>query len=101
ADLTTGEPVRLGMAVGILAGQSIGEPGTQLAMKAFHSGGIANASGDIRGGLPRIIDLFEARHLSPGALLAPVSGIVHVTKAEGRSMSLTILDPEHGNPLAF
>nr|BBH87197.1 DNA-directed RNA polymerase subunit beta' [Thermosporothrix sp. COM3] len=64
SDLATGKLVNGGTAVGILAGQSIGEPGTQLSMKAFHSGGIANAQGDIRFGLPRVIELFEARRPS-------------------------------------
>jgi DNA-directed RNA polymerase subunit beta' len=76
SDLSTGKLVRLGTAVGVIAGQSIGEPGTQLSMKAFHSGGIANAQGDIRQGLPRVIELFEARSPIPSAPQATLSGTV-------------------------
>ena len=78
SDLATGELVRRDMAVGIIAGQSIGEPGTQLSMKAFHSGGIANAQGDIRRGLPRVIELFEARRPPHPAPLALRSGVVDI-----------------------
>ena len=57
----TGEPVQVGEAVGIIAAQSIGEPGTQLTMRTFHNGGVAG--GDITQGLPRVEELFEARKL--------------------------------------
>mgnify|MGYP000582802675 FL=1 len=59
ANMATGEPVQVGEAVGIIAAQSIGEPGTQLTMRTFHSGGVAG--GDITQGLPRVEELFEAR----------------------------------------
>ncbi|GHP00772.1 DNA-directed RNA polymerase subunit beta' [Reticulibacter mediterranei] len=83
SDLARGTLVRLGTAVGIIAGQSIGEPGTQLSMRAFHSGGIANAAGDIRAGLPRVIELFEGRTPPQPAPLAPFAGIMHVEKDTG------------------
>jgi DNA-directed RNA polymerase subunit beta' len=60
-DLSTRSPVKVGTAVGIIAAQSIGEPGTQLTMRTFHSGGIAGGQGDITQGLPRVEELFEAR----------------------------------------
>src|SRR5258708_5048981 len=69
-DLGTGKLVKRGVAVGIIAGQSIGEPGTQLTMRTFHSGGIANAQGDITQGLPRVTELFEGRVPKGVALLA-------------------------------
>jgi DNA-directed RNA polymerase subunit beta' len=60
-DLARGKPVQRGTAVGIVAAQSIGEPGTQLTLRTFHTGGTASASGDITQGLPRVDELFEAR----------------------------------------
>ena len=57
--LATGKTIELGEAVGVIAAQSIGEPGTQLTMRTFHTGGIAGS--DIAGGLPRVVELFEAR----------------------------------------
>jgi DNA-directed RNA polymerase subunit beta' len=75
-DLATGQLVALGTAVGIIAGQSIGEPGTQLTMRTFHSGGIAQNASDITLGLPRVNELFEARTPTHSAILAKRSGIV-------------------------
>jgi len=77
-DLATGELVRLGTAVGILAAQSVGEPGTQLTMRTFHSGGIANAQGDITQGLPRVEELFEAKKPAYAALLSACEGVVEI-----------------------
>ena len=77
-DLATGTLVKQGVAVGIIAGQSIGEPGTQLTMRTFHSGGIANAQGDITQGLPRVSELFEARIPKRAALLAEIDGTVQI-----------------------
>ena len=74
ADLASGNPVKIGEAVGIIAAQSIGEPGTQLTMRTFHSGGVAGA--DITQGLPRVEELFEARTPKKTSVLAEVSGIV-------------------------
>ncbi len=79
-DLATGKLVKRGVAVGVIAGQSIGEPGTQLTMRTFHSGGIANAQGDITQGLPRVSELFEARVPKGAALLAESDGIVQIEK---------------------
>ena len=79
-DLATGRLVQQGVAVGIIAGQSIGEPGTQLTMRTFHSGGIANAQGDITQGLPRVNELFEARVPKGAALLAQTEGTIHIEK---------------------
>ena len=77
-DLSSGSLVRLFTAVGIIADQSVGEPGTQLTMRTFHSGGIANAQGDITQGLPRVEELFEVRTPRHPALLCEQEGIVHV-----------------------
>jgi len=78
-DLATGRTVEIGTAVGIVAAQAIGEPGTQLTMRTFHTGGAAG--GDITTGLPRVEELFEARNPKSPAILSEVSGKVTVTKA--------------------
>ncbi|MDD5749414.1 MAG: DNA-directed RNA polymerase subunit beta' [Patescibacteria group bacterium] len=70
------QPVKLGTAVGIVAAQSIGEPGTQLTMRTFHTGGVAE--GDITQGLPRVEELFEARLPKKKAILAPLAGVVSI-----------------------
>jgi DNA-directed RNA polymerase subunit beta' len=98
ADLATGKLVRPAMAVGVIAGQSIGEPGTQLSMKAFHSGGIANAQGDIRAGLPRVIELFEARPPSPKAPLAHCSGVATIEQHAKTGQCIIIITPEQEKP---
>jgi len=74
SSLATGEPALMGEAVGIIAAQSIGEPGTQLTMRTFHTGGIAGL--DITSGLPRVIELFEARIPKGVSILSEISGIV-------------------------
>ena len=76
ADLATGKRVNVGEAVGIIAAQSIGEPGTQLTMRTFHSGGIAGSN--ITQGLPRVEELFEARRPKKTAVVTEHSGIVHI-----------------------
>jgi DNA-directed RNA polymerase subunit beta' len=87
-NLATGNMVDLGEAVGIVAAQSIGEPGTQLTMRTFHSGGVARA--DITTGLPRVEELFEARQPKASALLADREGIVTFEQAEdGRKLVIT------------
>ncbi len=87
--LATGELVELGAAVGIIAAQSIGEPGTQLTMRTFHTGGIAGVS-DITSGLPRVVELFEARSPKGQALIAEIDGSVDVlTDGELRRLRLT------------
>ena len=73
--MATGEPVQLGESVGIIAAQSIGEPGTQLTMRTFHTGGIASAE-DITQGLPRVEELFESRRPKSMAIMSEISGVV-------------------------
>ena len=83
--LATMRPVMEGEAVGIIAAQSIGEPGTQLTMRTFHTGGIAGA--DITSGLPRVEELFEARAPRGEAVLSEIDGVVEVSEvSEGRSI---------------
>ena len=80
-NLATGRHVEIGEAVGIIAAQSIGEPGTQLTMRTFHTGGVASAE-DITQGLPRVEELFEARKPKGNAIIAHISGRVSITTAE-------------------
>jgi len=81
-DLGRGKLVEVGVAVGIVAAQSIGEPGTQLTLRTFHSGGVA-AGGDITSGLPRVEELFEARKKPKGeAVVTEIDGIAHVERSE-------------------
>ena len=75
SNLATGQPVTVGEAVGIIAAQSIGEPGTQLTMRTFHTGGVASAA-DITQGLPRVEELFEARKPKTLAILSEIDGVV-------------------------
>ena len=79
-NMATGKLVESGEAIGIMAAQSIGEPGTQLTMRTFHSGGVANANDDITQGLPRVEELFEARCPKHPAVLAKIAG--EITKVE-------------------
>ncbi|MFA5062433.1 MAG: DNA-directed RNA polymerase subunit beta' [Patescibacteria group bacterium] len=82
-DLGHNKPVEFGVAVGTIAAQSIGEPGTQLTMRTFHTGGVAGG-GDITQGLPRVDELFEARSPKKQALLAEVSGEIEIEEADGK-----------------
>src|SRR5258708_10287857 len=79
-DLAANEIAKLGAAVGIIAAQSIGEPGTQLTMRTFHTGGIAGAQGDITQGLPRVEELFEARVPKDKAEMSEIDGVVEIVK---------------------
>jgi DNA-directed RNA polymerase subunit beta' len=82
-DLGRGTMVELGSAVGIVAAQSIGEPGTQLTLRTFHTGGVAATGADITTGLPRVEELFEARKMPKGeALVAEISGTIHIKQSE-------------------
>ncbi|MFZ3129977.1 MAG: DNA-directed RNA polymerase subunit beta' [Desulfosporosinus sp.] len=81
-NLATGRPVEMGEAVGIIAAQSIGEPGTQLTMRTFHTGGVAG--GDITQGLPRVEELFEARKPKGQAIIAEAGGKVSISEVKGR-----------------
>ena len=80
-NLATGRHVEIGEAVGIIAAQSIGEPGTQLTMRTFHTGGVASAE-DITQGLPRVEELFEARKPKGNAIISRIAGTVSITNAE-------------------
>ena len=88
--LATGKPVEVGEAVGIISAQSIGEPGTQLTMRTFHTGGVVGL--DITSGLPRIVELFEARTPKGKAVLSPINGKVksiEVTPEGNRNVLIT------------
>ena len=89
--LATHLKVELGEAVGVIAAQSIGEPGTQLTMRTFHAGGVAES--DITHGLPRVVELFEARTPKGAAKVAEHSGVVRV-ELEGRTRKVTIVGNE-------
>ncbi|MBQ9955436.1 MAG: DNA-directed RNA polymerase subunit beta', partial [Eggerthellaceae bacterium] len=90
-DLATARPVNIGTAVGIIAAQSIGEPGTQLTMRTFHTGGVAGE--DITHGLPRVQELFEARKPKGQAVLAEIAGTLQIA-GDKVSKTLTIHDQE-------
>ncbi|MGQ9832945.1 MAG: DNA-directed RNA polymerase subunit beta' [Candidatus Villigracilaceae bacterium] len=93
-DLGRGTMVELGAAVGIVAAQSIGEPGTQLTLRTFHTGGVA-AGGDITTGLPRVEELFEARKTPKGeAVVAEIDGTVHIQTSE-QYADMRIVKVEH------
>lgn len=88
--LATRERVNIGEAVGVIAAQSIGEPGTQLTMRTFHTGGVAG--GDITQGLPRVEELFEARKPKMLATISEISGTVKITEAEDRKRKDVIIN---------
>jgi DNA-directed RNA polymerase subunit beta' len=90
--LATGRAIELGEAVGVIAAQSIGEPGTQLTMRTFHTGGIAGQ--DIAGGLPRVVELFEARSPKGKAILAGISGVVRLGDDEGKGRQVSIVSDD-------
>ena len=89
--LATGGHIEVGEAVGVIAAQSIGEPGTQLTMRTFHTGGVASKGKDIAGGLPRVVELFEARSPKGKATLSRISGIVRIGEDEGRGRAITVV----------
>src|SRR2546421_6047128 len=91
--LATGELSEIGDAVGIIAAQSIGEPGTQLTMRTFHTGGVAGA--DITHGLPRVVEIFEARNPKGAAKLAEGGGTVPIEDTE-RGAKISIVTDEKG-----
>jgi len=92
-DLATGKLVELGEAVGIIAAQSIGEPGTQLTMRTFHTGGVAGE--DITQGLPRVEELFEARKPKGQAIISEIDGVVSIVEEKGkRKIQITGPDGE-------
>ena len=87
--LATGKDIEIGEAVGVIAAQSIGEPGTQLTMRTFHTGGVVGK--DLAGGLPRVVELFEARTPKGKATLARISGVVRIGEDEGRGREITVV----------
>ena len=90
-NMATGQPIQVGEAVGTIAAQSIGEPGTQLTMRTFHTGGIA-ATGDITQGLPRVEELFEARKPKGVATLSEVGGTVFIPSEQDNQKHISIRD---------
>jgi DNA-directed RNA polymerase subunit beta' len=91
-NMATGQLVDLGEAVGIIAAQSIGEPGTQLTMRTFHTGGVASAM-DITQGLPRVVELFEARNPKGAAVVSDVAGKVEIKEgANGQYIVVVVQD---------
>jgi DNA-directed RNA polymerase subunit beta' len=88
--LASGRQIEMGEAVGVIAAQSIGEPGTQLTMRTFHTGGIAGE--DITHGLPRVVELFEARTPKGAAVLARTSGVVRISEEENGRRITTVAD---------
>ena len=97
ANLANGLPVGLGEAVGVIAAQSIGEPGTQLTMRTFHTGGIASAE-DITQGLPRVEELFESRRPKALAIMTEIAGTVRIEDKKSKHVVVTGVD-ENGAPV--
>ena len=95
ADLANGKLVNVGEAVGIIAAQSIGEPGTQLTMRTFHSGGVAGS--DITQGLPRVEELFEARQPKKPAIICEINGTARITTGEN-SIHMVTVTPDADQP---
>ena len=98
ANMATGQPVQVGEAVGIIAAQSIGEPGTQLTMRTFHTGGVAG--GDITQGLPRVEELFEARKPKGLAIISEFGGVVTI-KDTKKKREIVVTDTETGNSKTY
>ncbi|HIT63054.1 MAG TPA: DNA-directed RNA polymerase subunit beta' [Candidatus Ventrimonas merdavium] len=98
ANMATGQPVQVGEAVGIIAAQSIGEPGTQLTMRTFHTGGVAG--GDITQGLPRVEELFEARKPKGLAIISEFGGVVTI-KDTKKKREVVVTDTETGNSKTY
>jgi len=98
-NLAFGEPVGQGEAVGIIAAQSIGEPGTQLTMRTFHTGGVAG--GDITQGLPRVEELFEARKPKKMAQLAEISGVVTVEETKRTTLCNITITADDGEVVTY
>ena len=99
-NLASGDPCGLGEAVGIIAAQSIGEPGTQLTMRTFHTGGVAGS--DITQGLPRVEELFEARKPKKVATLAEISGRVNIEESKRTTLkTVNIVNTENGDTRSY
>ncbi len=98
-NLATGKPVCAGEAVGVIAAQSIGEPGTQLTMRTFHSGGVAGD--DITQGLPRVEELFEARKPKKMAVLSEISGVVSKEETRKNMIAISVSNEEEGETRVY
>ena len=98
-NLANGNIVSVGEAVGIIAAQSIGEPGTQLTMRTFHTGGIASAE-DITQGLPRVEELFESRHPKNAAILSRLAGTVHIEEIK-TARTIIVTNDETGESESY
>ena len=98
ANMATGESVQVGESVGIIAAQSIGEPGTQLTMRTFHTGGVAG--GDITQGLPRVEELFEARKPKGLAIITEIKGVATISDTK-KKREITVNDVETGNSKTY
>ncbi len=98
-NLAIGEPVGIGEAVGIIAAQSIGEPGTQLTMRTFHTGGVAG--GDITQGLPRVEELFEARKPKKMAQLAEIGGKVTIEETKRNTLCNLTITADDGQVVTY
>ncbi len=98
ANMATGEPVQVGESIGIIAAQSIGEPGTQLTMRTFHTGGVAG--GDITQGLPRVEELFEARKPKGLAIITEIKGVATL-KDTKKKREIIVTDNESGESKTY
>ena len=97
-DLGTNSPVDIGEAVGTIAAQAIGEPGTQLTMRTFHAGGTASQGGDIVAGLPRVIEIFERRNPKSPAVIAEEDGEVTAIEENGYEKIIKVIGDEDARP---
>ena len=98
SNLATGQAVQVGEAIGIIAAQSIGEPGTQLTMRTFHTGGVAG--GDITQGLPRVEELFEARKPKGLAIITEIPGVATINDTK-KKREIIVNDPETGDSKTY
>ncbi len=98
ANMATGEPVQVGESVGIIAAQSIGEPGTQLTMRTFHTGGVAG--GDITQGLPRVEELFEARKPKGLAIITEIAGRAMISDTK-KKREITVTNEDTGDSKTY
>ena len=97
-DLGKNKLVDLGEAVGTVAAQAIGEPGTQLTMRTFHAGGAASQGGDITAGLPRVEEVFEKRRPRNPAVVASVDGVVTEVKDLGKEKLIKVIPLQPTRP---
>ena len=94
-NMASGNPVKIGEAVGVIAAQSIGEPGTQLTMRTFHSGGVASSE-DITQGLPRVEELFECRTPKAQAIISDIAGVVSIVE-KNKKRTVVVSDTENAD----